>query len=280
MTFLGKKRLLEIPQQTAAQTQGGAADLINLGNTLIVSKTGDDARASAESLNNHYFTIAAALADASAGDVIVIYAGTYAENLSIGVGVTLDFRKGAELSGAITVNADTTIVGGEHSSNLAQNFAVQNGAELYLYDAEVVNTFNMGIDVQDGKAYAYNCLFDTSNDCISTAAVADLYVLATGCKMKSATQALDLRANFNISNCYLESTNISLQPVDIEQFPVSLYEQSFTDCVIKCANSASALDFTGDATQIKALLAGVKTNGTLPYDAQLQQGFNIESIEL
>jgi len=52
-----------------------------LGNTLIVSKLGVDATGVRESINNHYLTVSAAIAEAIDGDTIIVYPGIYVEGV-------------------------------------------------------------------------------------------------------------------------------------------------------------------------------------------------------
>lgn len=64
--------------------------------TLFVSKTGDDATAAREDGIYVYDTIAGALADALAGDTVVVFPGTYAEgNLVVPASVNMHFIAGA-----------------------------------------------------------------------------------------------------------------------------------------------------------------------------------------
>ncbi|MGK3945876.1 hypothetical protein ABK046_46965, partial [Streptomyces caeruleatus] len=56
----------------------GAETLI--GNSLFVSKSGNNATAVRGDLVNHYLTIASALAAAQSGDTVFVFPGTYTES--------------------------------------------------------------------------------------------------------------------------------------------------------------------------------------------------------
>jgi len=134
-------------------TGGGSADTLNLGNTLIVSKTGNDSKAAAESLNNHYLTISAALADAKDGDVVIVYAGNYNEFVFIGKDITLDLHKGAVISGdgiAVSGGCNAVILGGIlDSNNIQQALLVDNSATLEIRGLSIESE-SQGIRVDGG----------------------------------------------------------------------------------------------------------------------------------
>lgn len=66
------------------------------GNTLFVSKSGNDSTGARGSLNT-YLTIGAAVAAAQAGDVVHVYPGVYAENNLLKVGVNYFGEPGADI---------------------------------------------------------------------------------------------------------------------------------------------------------------------------------------
>lgn len=80
--------------------QLGIKTNITRGNTLFVSKTGDDATASRENMACHYETVEAAIADAQSGDTVVVYTGVYLLSTPIQKqGVSVYLMPFAELSG-------------------------------------------------------------------------------------------------------------------------------------------------------------------------------------
>lgn len=107
---------------------------VNVGNTLFVSKTGDDTTAKRESFLYQYLTIAAAKTAAQAGDTIIIYPGTYAEgnlqkdgvNYYMYNGVIINCPAGIPF---LNITTETMIVDGfaEINTNTANILTMNNG---------------------------------------------------------------------------------------------------------------------------------------------------------
>lgn len=93
-------------------TESARADTIStatlnvvVGNTVFVSKSGDDATGLRQSLKYHFLTVEAAMAVAVAGDIVVVYPGTYTFAAPVSKdGVTLHLMSGTTITGAATVN--------------------------------------------------------------------------------------------------------------------------------------------------------------------------------
>jgi hypothetical protein len=87
------------------------ATSVSIGNSLFVSKSGDNATAVRGNLSRHYLTITAALAAAQSGDTVFVFPGTYTES-AIGNydNITVHLFKGAILSNSTTVVSVTSAV--------------------------------------------------------------------------------------------------------------------------------------------------------------------------
>ncbi len=97
--------------RTVSNRSSGVSS-VTVGNTLFVSKTGLDSSGARQNFAKHYLTIAAAITAASSGDTIVIYPGTYTENITCKDGVALYLLEGAIINGLVTIGNGTHRIGG------------------------------------------------------------------------------------------------------------------------------------------------------------------------
>lgn len=112
--------------------QLGIKTNITRGNTLFVSKTGDDATASRENMACHYETVEAAIADAQGGDTVVVYPGTYSLSTPIQKnGVSVYLMPFAELfgNGVSVVNMQNNEVFGIYGQGV---LSASGAAVVYL----------------------------------------------------------------------------------------------------------------------------------------------------
>lgn len=259
----------------ATSGSGGSADTINIGNTLIVSKTGDDSRAQSEDLNNHYLTVASAVADAENGDVIVVYAGNFNHfgNLIINKQITFLLNAGAIISNTLNIQSEVIIRGGKITSDSGNAITIAAAGELRIYDAIIESSNGFGLELQNGKAYVYNCAINSSNDGVSSLTNSSNYLFMRSSSVKGL-QALDLRGDFDVEGCTLEGKTI--EPLDIYNDSDTTY-QSIKNCQLIGDSSGVSVRFqkigVGGAY---CLLSNIVASGTIPYDSKLIQHNNIE----
>lgn len=71
-----------------------------VGNTVFVSKDGNDGTGAREKFNLPFLTISAAITAATSGDTIIVYPGTYSETLTLKDGVNFYFYDGVTITAA------------------------------------------------------------------------------------------------------------------------------------------------------------------------------------
>lgn len=262
---------------------GGTADLINLGNTLIVSKTGDDARAAAESLNNHYLTIAAALAAAKTGDVVLVFAGTYTESLTIstaGLGIVL-FN--ASIVGNLQVNSENVSIRYADFSVNASTANIRVGdtgvvGSCWIYGSKIANSLGSGVQVINGVCTIYDTEIAVSFDyCIEVGSEGSLKCSSSKMVAENGV-AMDLAGNFDISGCYIEGNDVATSAVDVRQLGAGLSYQQIKASTIKAPSGA-----VGSSTGLihnKILLDGIVTNATLISGVNVIEGYNTQGVDL
>jgi len=114
---------------------GDASNLTNLPipttNTLYVDKSGNDATGAPDSIELPYLTIAAALGAASAGDVVLVRAGTYTES-------------------GLTVPADISLfsIGGFNATIIGD--ATAGSAIITLSDGSIIQGFGLIVPTSSG----------------------------------------------------------------------------------------------------------------------------------
>lgn len=98
--------------RTVGGEDSSGVSSVTVGNTLFVSKTGTDATGARQNFAKHYLTVAAAITAASSGDTIVIYPGTYTENITSKDGVKFYLLENAIINGLVTIGNGTHRIGG------------------------------------------------------------------------------------------------------------------------------------------------------------------------
>jgi len=95
-------------------------------------------------------------------------------------------------------------------------------------------------------------------------------------------QAVDCRGNIHLQSCHLEGDR---EPLDIDQSVNTgafIERQTVIDCTIKNINPSgfASVKFVPNPSAPKCFLGGIKANSSIPFDSQIEQGFNIENINL
>jgi hypothetical protein len=126
------------------------SDLVfDIGKTLFVSKEGVDATGLRESLNTHYLTISAALADSLEGDTIQVYPGTYEEGI-INLDSLIDETNGyskltLNLIGNVII--DGSIVGTKYGLDILGKSATISSTEEVAINLTGTNSRETVIDL-------------------------------------------------------------------------------------------------------------------------------------
>lgn len=206
-----------------APAWGDASNLaitVPTGNTLWVSKTGDNGTAQPDVLNLPYLNIQNAINAAASGDTVVVLPGTYTENVELANGVTL----------------------------IGLGMPLVNGV-LGCFNANTVDVFNMRatqIDIDAGTLVRlHNCRVDASSTvsaCIvNTGATAHFWSCElnyTGATV--ASYALECMGTVRAFGCRIRTTSSLVNSV-----LVAANTSQLQSCTIISGASAASLFATG-----------------------------------
>lgn len=124
-------------------------EITDVGNTLFVSKLGDDTTAQRESLDKHFLTLAAANNAAQDGDIIIVYPGLYAiesSQIAIQPNVNYEFKSGVIIEITIDLVTDAPVKFGGNQS-------ITGLGEIVMNFSSPILSYELSNLIQAGSNY-------------------------------------------------------------------------------------------------------------------------------
>lgn len=191
-------------------------EITDVGNTLFVSKLGDDSTAQRESLDKHYLTLSAANNAAQDGDIIIVYPGIYSiepSQIAIKPNVNYEFKAGVFIDITVGLVTETPIkFGGVQSITGAGEIAIDfnNGIIVYDLSDRIVSGYNhISIEL---KSFKFNkpLLLKCHN----------VNQLDFRVKYVDAKEGLEVRELSPTSTISLEFNKVRYTPLGIGLYPL------------------------------------------------------------
>lgn len=111
-------------------------DLTEIGNTIFVSKLGNDTTGQRESIDRHFLTLDAANAAALAGDLVIVYPGTYSVNDSqVAIKPFVNYELKAGVVVDVKYNNNTPVQFGGEQAVEGKGILNITGTEINFTDA-------------------------------------------------------------------------------------------------------------------------------------------------
>lgn len=191
-------------------------NLTDVGNTLFVSKLGDDSTAQRESLDKHYLTLSAANNAAQDGDIIIVYPGIYSiepSQIAIKPNVNYEFKAGVLIDITVGLVSDTPIkFGGVQSITGAGEIAINFNNSILVYDLsdQIVSGYNhISIEL---KSFRFNKPLLIKCEDVNQFDFKSEYV--------DSEEGIEIRELSSVSTISLEFNKVRHTPLGIGLYPL------------------------------------------------------------